>query len=95
MTRLVVALIAFYQRWLSPLGPPCCRFVPTCSTYALEAFERHGLLWGLALAVWRLLKCHPFHPGGYDPVRTSLSDHNAAHAVATSLNGRRRNGAGE
>ena len=95
MTRLVVALIAFYQRWLSPLGPPCCRFVPPCSTYAREALERHGLLWGLALAVWRLLKCHPFHPGGYDPVRASLTDHSAAHAVATSLNGSRRNRAGE
>jgi len=69
MTRLVVALIAFYQRWLSPLGPPCCRFVPTCSNYARESLVRHGLAWGLILAAWRLLKCHPFHPGGYDPVR--------------------------
>jgi len=69
MTRIVVALIAFYQRWLSPLGQPCCRFVPTCSTYAHESLVRHGLAWGLVLAVWRLLKCHPFHPGGYDPVR--------------------------
>lgn len=69
MTRIVVALIAFYQRWLSPLGPPCCRFVPTCSTYARESVARHGLWWGLVLATWRLLKCHPFHPGGYDPIR--------------------------
>ncbi|TLY23149.1 MAG: membrane protein insertion efficiency factor YidD [Nitrospirae bacterium] len=69
MTRILVALIAFYQRWLSPLGPPCCRFAPTCSTYARESLVRHGLARGLVLAVWRLLKCHPFHRGGYDPVR--------------------------
>ena len=69
MTRIVVALIAFYQRWLSPLGLPCCRFVPTCSAYARESLKRHGLLRGLALAAWRLFRCHPFHPGGYDPVR--------------------------
>ena len=95
MTRIVVALIAFYQRWLSPLGPPCCRFVPTCSTYARESLVRHGLAWGLILAAWRLLKCHPFHPGGCDPVHASLSDRNSAHVVATSLNVNRRNGTEE
>ena len=95
MTRIVVALIAFYQRWLSPLGPPCCRFVPTCSTYAREALERCGLLRGLALAAWRLLKCHPFHPGGYDPVQGSRSAHHAASAVTTTLNGNRRTGVEE
>ena len=95
MTRIVVALIAFYQRWLSPLGPPCCRFVPSCSTYAREALEQYGLLRGLALAAWRLLKCQPFHQGGYDPVPGSLSAHNAAYAVTTILNGNRRTGVEE
>jgi putative membrane protein insertion efficiency factor len=68
MTRIVIALIAFYQRWISPLGPPCCGYVPTCSTYAREALEHHGPLRGLGMAAWRLLKCHPLHRGGYDPV---------------------------
>jgi len=69
MTRLCLALITFYQRWLSPLSPPCCGYVPTCSAYAREALVRHGLLRGLGLAAWRLLKCHPFHAGGVDPIR--------------------------
>ncbi len=68
MRRSAVAVIAFYQRWLSPLGPPCCGFVPTCSAYAREALERHGLLRGLGLAARRLLKCHPLHRGGVDPI---------------------------
>jgi putative membrane protein insertion efficiency factor len=68
MTRIAVALIVFYQQWLSPLGPPCCGYAPTCSVYAREALERHGLLRGLGMALRRLLKCHPFHRGGYDPV---------------------------
>ena len=69
MTRVLLAVIVFYQRWLSPLIPPRCRFEPTCSAYAREALARHGLLRGLGLSAWRLLKCHPFHPGGVDPVR--------------------------
>jgi putative membrane protein insertion efficiency factor len=69
MTRVLLAVIAFYQRWLSPLTPPRCRFEPTCSAYAHEALTRHGLVRGLGLSAWRLLKCHPFHPGGVDPVR--------------------------
>lgn len=68
MKRSAVAVIAFYQRWLSPLGPPCCGFVPTCSAYAREALERHGLLRGLGLTARRLLKCHPLHHGGFDPI---------------------------
>jgi len=69
MTRMVVAVIAFYQRWVSPMGRPCCGFVPTCSAYAHEALTCHGLLRGLWMAGRRLLKCHPFHRGGYDPVQ--------------------------
>jgi uncharacterized protein len=64
LTRLIVA----YRRWLSPALPARCRFYPSCSAYALEAVARHGAVRGAGLALWRLLRCHPFHPGGYDPV---------------------------
>jgi putative membrane protein insertion efficiency factor len=63
-----VALLALYKRYLSPLLPPACRFTPTCSAYAQEAIQRHGLLRGGWLAMRRLLRCQPFHPGGFDPV---------------------------
>jgi len=66
--RLAVSALAFYKRVLSPLLPPACRFEPTCSVYAREAIERHGLARGAALAARRLLRCHPFHAGGLDPV---------------------------
>ena len=61
-------LVRFYQVCLSPLIASTCRFTPSCSSYAIEAFETHGFFKGLALTVIRILKCHPFHPGGYDPV---------------------------
>lgn len=67
--RIGVALLNGYQRWISPLLGPRCRFVPSCSEYAKQAIERHGLLGGMPRALWRLLRCHPLHPGGYDPVR--------------------------
>ena len=68
MKKLLLALIRFYRREISPLKPSCCRFTPTCSQYALEAVEKYGALKGGYLAVRRILRCHPFHPGGYDPV---------------------------
>ena len=71
MKRLMLALIRFYRTNISPARPPCCRFIPTCSTYALEAVEVHGALKGGLLAVWRVLRCHPFHWEKsfiYDPV---------------------------
>ncbi|HUT84039.1 MAG: membrane protein insertion efficiency factor YidD [Proteobacteria bacterium] len=68
VTKAFIFLIRIYQRWLSPLKVPTCRFVPTCSSYAVQALESFGLMKGLGLTVIRLLKCHPFHPGGYDPV---------------------------
>src|SRR5262245_2486489 len=64
----VVALLRAYKFGISPLFPPSCRYVPTCSEYAMEAVDRHGVVRGLALAIWRLLRCHPFVKGGFDPV---------------------------
>lgn len=69
MKRLALAMIRFYQRWISPLLPPSCRYVPTCSEYGHDAIERYGLLGGGARALWRLLRCNPFGKGGFDPVR--------------------------
>ncbi|HET8835909.1 MAG TPA: membrane protein insertion efficiency factor YidD [Gemmatimonadales bacterium] len=66
--RLLAGLIRAYQRFLSPALPPSCRFHPSCSQYALEAVTRYGALRGSWLAARRLVRCHPFHPGGFDPV---------------------------
>jgi len=68
MRTLLKAGIVFYRRFISPLKPPTCRFHPTCSAYALEAIEVHGALYGSWLAIRRILRCHPYHPGGFDPV---------------------------
>ena len=68
MKRFLLCFIRFYQRSVSPALPPSCRFVPTCSGYAGQAIEKYGARRGTYLAVRRLLKCHPFHKGGYDPV---------------------------
>jgi hypothetical protein len=66
--KLMVAFIIFYQRFVSPLTVPACRFYPSCSEYSLQAIKRYGPWRGLWLSLCRILKCHPFHPGGYDPV---------------------------
>ena len=66
--RMLAAPIVAYRRWISPALPARCRFHPSCSAYALEAIARRGVWYGSWLAVRRLLRCHPFHPGGYDPV---------------------------
>lgn len=67
-TRLGLAVVNFYQNAISPMLPPSCRFRPTCSEYTKRAIQRHGLLRGTWLGVKRILKCHPLHPGGHDPV---------------------------
>ena len=69
MKHICIWLVRFYQKFLSPLKRnPTCRFTPTCSAYAIEAFQKRGFFVGLALTVWRILRCNPFCPGGYDPV---------------------------
>ena len=68
MTRLAIGLIQLYRLVISPFLPPACRFAPTCSRYSEQAIMRYGLLRGGWLTLRRLCRCHPFHPGGYDPV---------------------------
>ena len=70
MKSVLIFLIKLYRRFISPLKPPMyhCRFYPTCSQYAMEALKKYGAVKGSFLAVKRILKCHPFHPGGYDPL---------------------------
>ena len=68
MKKLLIMMVQFYRLCISPLKPPTCRFVPTCSQYAIMAIEKYGALRGGWMAIRRILRCHPFHPGGYDPV---------------------------
>lgn len=68
MTKIALGLIRAYQLLIAPLISPCCRFAPSCSQYAAEALRTYGLVKGLGLTLRRLLRCHPFHPGGWDPV---------------------------
>ena len=67
-SHILIAPILFYQRYISPLTPPSCRFTPTCSQYAVEALQKHGPFKGLYLAIRRILRCHPWGGSGYDPV---------------------------
>jgi putative membrane protein insertion efficiency factor len=68
-SRVIVGALKSYRRLISPLLPPACRFYPSCSCYAIESVEKYGVVRGVGRALRRLAKCHPFHPGGYDPVR--------------------------
>jgi len=68
MKSLALGLLRLYKRWISPVFPPSCRYVPACSEYAMEAVDRYGALRGGALAAWRILRCHPLAKGGLDPV---------------------------
>ena len=83
--RAFVLPLRVYRRWLSPLKPPMCRFSPTCSQYAVEAIELHGILRGSWLALRRLLRCHPLCKGGYDPVPGSEAQRNRAHACSGDI----------
>lgn len=78
MKNVLIFFIQIYRKFISPLFPPSCRFQPTCSQYAMEALEKFGVWRGGYLAIKRILSCHPFHPGGYDPVpscNTKLHQH--------------------
>lgn len=69
MKKLCIKMIRFYQKYISPLKPyGTCKYYPTCSNYAIEAYQKYGFFKGTALTVWRLLRCNPFSKGGYDPV---------------------------
>ncbi len=86
MRAIVAALIRIYQWTLSPLLGPRCRFYPSCSNYALEAVNRFGVLRGSWLAARRLGRCHPWHPGGFDPVPEHPDSPRAPHAAHACLN---------
>lgn len=75
MKFLFIKIIQFYQKFISPMTPPSCRFHPTCSHYGLEAIQVHGAIYGTYLTIKRILKCHPFHPGGFDPVPDKKNRH--------------------
>jgi putative membrane protein insertion efficiency factor len=66
--RLLLSLIQIYRKGVSPYTPPCCRYIPTCSQYAIQAIEKHGAARGLWMAIKRIVRCNPLHRGGYDPV---------------------------
>ncbi len=69
MKKICISMIRFYQKYISPLKRhPSCKYIPTCSQYAIEAYEKYGFFKGTVLAVWRILRCNPFSKGGYDPV---------------------------
>lgn len=68
LSRMAISFVLFYRKYISPLTKPSCIYVPTCSAYALEAYRRFGFWKGTYLSVRRVLSCHPFHKGGYDPV---------------------------
>ena len=82
--RLLVLMIRGYQRFLSPLTPPTCRFYPSCSAYAVIALERHGVVKGTRLAVWRILRCNPWNPGGVDDVPPAGSHRRHPHDAVAS-----------
>lgn len=68
MRKIAISIIRFYQKYISPLKRPCCKYYPTCSEYGVTAFEKHGFLKGFVLTFYRILRCNPFSKGGYDPV---------------------------
>ena len=68
MKHVLIVLVKFYRKWISPMRRPCCRYIPTCSQYALQALEKYGAFKGGWLAFRRILRCNPLHKGGYDPV---------------------------
>jgi putative membrane protein insertion efficiency factor len=80
---VLLAMIRVYRTWISPALPPSCRYTPSCSAYAVEAIEVHGAARGSWLALRRLLRCHPFHAGGHDPVPPAVASAGVATQVTT------------
>lgn len=76
MKKVLINSVHFYQKYISPMSPPSCRFYPTCSNYALEAVAEHGAMKGSFMTTKRILKCHPFHDGGFDPVPVNKKKRN-------------------
>lgn len=79
MKKIMLVMIKFYRYAISPLFPPTCRFYPTCSSYSYQAIQEYGALKGGWLSIKRIVKCHPFNPGGYDPVPHQHNDHKEEH----------------
>ena len=79
MKYLMIGLVKLYRKFISPIKPNCCRFTPTCSAYALEAFQKRGFFVGFGLTVWRILRCNPFGKWGYDPLPEKKSRKNTQH----------------
>lgn len=69
LAKLLIYMVRIYQKYISPMRGPTCRFYPTCSQYSIEAYKKYGAMKGTYLTIRRILKCHPFHPGGYDPLK--------------------------
>ena len=86
MKTLCILIIRFYRKFISPLKPPCCRFTPTCSSYALEAFEEWGFFRGACLSFMRILRCNPFCRGGFDPVPINKKKHAGRTDITNSKN---------
>lgn len=82
--QLLVLLIRGYQRFISPMTPPTCKFYPSCSQYAVLAVQRHGAIRGTRLAIWRLLRCNPWNLGGVDDVPPARSAHRHSHVAAAT-----------
>lgn len=91
MKALLLGLIRFYRRAISPHTKPCCKYIPTCSAYGLEAIERFGALKGGLLTLWRILRCNPWSRGGYDPVPQGASA-DGGEKAPTHPDGRRKGG---
>ncbi|MCO6017172.1 MULTISPECIES: membrane protein insertion efficiency factor YidD [Carnobacterium] len=75
LKKILIGFVQFYQKFISPMFPPSCRYTPTCSSYMIQSIERFGAIKGTGMGIWRILRCHPFVKGGYDPVPEKKNHH--------------------